>query len=196
MLHNVGGSSNTAIGRDTLFANITGNNNTAIGRSALGGNNGDANTAVGFGALASNTSGAFNTAIGANALVNSTSGSNNIALGIGAGSNVVTASDTICIGIAGVDVTDGCYIGHVFEEGIDPDNFIMGIDVNGKVGTHAVSSGMRLTDLLKDHEKVAQLEASVVALTTQLKEQAAQIQKVSAQVQMTNPTTKLVLNNQ
>jgi hypothetical protein len=56
-------------------------------------------------------------------------------LGVGAGANIVTASDTICIGIAGVDVTDGCYIGRVFEEPLDPDNLPMAIDVNGKVGS-------------------------------------------------------------
>lgn len=60
-------------------------------------------------------------------------------MGINAGFNVVTASDTICIGIAGVDVTDGCYIGHVFEEPLDPDNLPMAIDVHGKVGTLASS---------------------------------------------------------
>ena len=156
---------------------------------------GDNNTAIGSGALLADTNGGSNTAIGTGALSNNTAGNNNIAIGIGAGANVVTASDTICIGIAGVDVTDGCYIGHVFQEGIDPDNFIMGIDVNGKVGTHAVASGMRLTDLLKDHEKVTQLEASVAALTAQLKEQAAQIQEVSAQIQISKPKTNIALNN-
>ena len=179
-----------------LDANNIGADNTAIGLAALANNtSGSSNTATGRWALVGNTTGVSNTAIGTNALLNNIAGSNNIALGHGAGSSITTASDTICIGIDGVDVTDGCYIGHVFQEGIDPDNFVIGIDVHGKIGTHATSSAMRLSELLKDHKKVAELELTVAAVTAQLKEQAAQIQKVSVQVQMNKPTTKVVLNN-
>jgi hypothetical protein len=35
----------------------------------------------------------------------------------------------------------------------------------------------------------------MTAVTAQLKEQAAQIQRVSAQVEMNGPTTEVVLNN-
>jgi hypothetical protein len=279
LLHNIGGNSNTAVGRDALFGNATGNNNTAIGRSALGANNADNNTALGLGAMQNNISGANNTAVGTGALfgsngssntavgdgalLNNTTGSNNIAIGIGAGSNVVTASDTICIGIAGVDVTDGCYIGHVFEEPLNPDNLTMAIDVNGKVGTLASSrrfkddikpmdktseailalkpvtfhykndthssprfgliaedvaqvdpnlvardkegkpysvrydqvNAMLLNEFLKEHRKVQELEKGMATLTAQLKEQAAQIQKVSAQVEMNKPATTVALTN-
>jgi len=252
LLHNTTGNSNTALGRDALFANITGNNNTAIGRSALGSNTAHFNTAIGFSALALNTTGANNTAIGTNALANNTTGSNNIALGAGAGSDIHTASDTICIGIAGVDVTDGCYIGHVFQEAIDADHLDMAIDVNGKVGTPASSrrfkedvkpmdkaseavlalkpvafcykndkkrsprfgliaeevaevkpelvafdnegkpysvrydqvNAMLLNEFLKDHRRVQELEKGITALTAQLKEQAAQIENVSAEVEL------------
>ena len=43
---------------------------------------------------------------------------------------------------------------------------------------------------------VAQQQKQIEALTTQLKEQAAQIQKVSAQLEMAKPTTKVVLGDQ
>ena len=43
---------------------------------------------------------------------------------------------------------------------------------------------------------VAQQQKRMELLTTQLKEQAAQIQKVSAQIQTSTPTLKTVLNNQ
>ena len=196
---------------------------------------------------------------------------------------MVTASDTICIGIAGVDVTDGCYIGHVFEEPLDPDNLTIAIDVHGKVGTLPSSrrfkdnikpmdktsesilalkpvtfhyksdkkcsprfgliaeevadvdpnlvardkdgkpysvrydqvNAMLLNEFLKDHKKVdaqqikisqqqatiAELESTVAqqqkgmeALSAQLKEQATQIQKVSAQVEISKPASKVVAN--
>ena len=38
-------------------------------------------------------------------------------------------------------------------------------------------------------------QKQIDALTSQLKEQAAQIQRVSAQVEMSKPATKVVLNN-
>jgi hypothetical protein len=57
-------------------------------------------------------------------------------------------------------------------------------------------NAMLLNEFLKEHRKVQELEKGMATLTAQLKEQAAQIRKVSAQVGMTNPTTKVVLNNQ
>ena len=152
---NTGGIGNTAAGNYALLNNTTGSNNTASGIAALSNNNiGNFNTANGVQALFSNTAGSNNTAIGTNALINNTTGSNNIALGVGAGSNIHTASDTICIGAAGVDVTDGCYMGHVFEEALDPDHLTMAIDVNGKVGTPA--SSRRFKDDIKPMDKTSE----------------------------------------
>ncbi len=60
-----------------------------------------------------------------------------------------------------------------------------------------------LNEFLKEHKKVQNLEVTVAqqqkgmeVLTAQLKEQAAQIQKVSAQVQMAKPATKVAVGNQ
>jgi hypothetical protein len=62
-------------------------------------------------------------------------------------------------------------------------------------------NSMLLNEFLKEHKKVEDLQATVAQqqkgmeiLTAQLKEQAAQIQKVSAQVEMTKPATKTVAN--
>src|SRR5262249_900802 len=117
--------------------------------------------------LHSNT-GTNNTAIGAGALTNNTTGSNNIAIGVNAGQNVVTASDTICIGIAGVDVTDGCYIGHVFEEPLNPDNIPMAIDVNGKVGT--LPSSRRFKDDIKPMDKTSEAILALKPVTFHYKD--------------------------
>jgi hypothetical protein len=61
---------------------------------------------------------------------------------------------------------------------------------------------MMLNEFLKEHQKVQQLEATVAqqqkgmeVLTAQLKEQASQIQKVSAQLEVNKPTPKVVLNH-
>ena len=261
---NTTGGVNTADGALSLASNTTGVSNTATGAQALFVNaTGSNNTADGYQALAASTTGGGNTAIGYQALNHNTTGSNNIALGVGAGSNIITASDTICIGAVGLDVTDGCYIGHVFQEAIDPDNLPMAIDVHGKVGTLPSSrrfkddikamdkaseavlalkpvtfhyknetkcssrfglvaeevakvdpdlvaldkegkpytvrydqvNAMLLNEFLKEHRKVQELEKGMATLAAQLKEQAAQIQKVSAQVEMTKPATSVVLNN-
>jgi hypothetical protein len=60
---------------------------------------------------------------------------------------------------------------------------------------------MMLNEFLKEHKKVQELEATVAqqqkgmdVLTAQLKEQAAQIQKVSAQVEMSKPAPTVVAN--
>jgi hypothetical protein len=170
LLSNTTGIYNTAIGVAALYNN-TGSYNTAIGNYALFGNNSGANnTAIGTSALFVNNNGANNTAIGTNALVNNGSGSNNIAVGFGAGSNVHTASDTICIGAAGVDVTDGCYIGHVFEEPLDPDNLAMAIDVNGKVGT--LASSRRFKDNIKPMDKSSEAILALKPVTFHYKNDA------------------------
>jgi uncharacterized coiled-coil protein SlyX len=61
---------------------------------------------------------------------------------------------------------------------------------------------MLLNEFLKEHRKVQELEATVArqqkgmeVLTAQIKEQAAQIQKVSAQVEMSKQTPKVVVNS-
>ena len=60
-----------------------------------------------------------------------------------------------------------------------------------------------LNEFLKEHKKVeeqqaniAELKSTVGVLTAQLKEQAAQIQKVSAQLEAGKPATKVALENQ
>jgi hypothetical protein len=61
-------------------------------------------------------------------------------------------------------------------------------------------NNMLLNEFLKEHKKVEQLQATVAqqqqgmeVLTAQLKEQAAQIQKVSAQLEMSKPAAKVVV---
>jgi len=78
-------------------------------------------------------------------------------------------------------------------------------DKNGEIYTvrYDAVNAMLLNEFLKEHKKVQDLEGTVAqqqkgmeVLTAQLKEQAAQIQKVSAQVEMGKPATKVVVGNQ
>jgi hypothetical protein len=64
-------------------------------------------------------------------------------------------------------------------------------------------NAMLLNEFLKEHRKVQELETNVArqakgmkALTAQLREQAAQLQKVSAQLEVCKPSAQVVLNHQ
>ena len=55
-------------------------------------------------------------------------------------------------------------------------------------------NAMLLNEFLKEHRKVQEQEKRIDALTAQLKEQAAQIQKVSAQLEASKPAPQVVNN--
>jgi hypothetical protein len=64
-------------------------------------------------------------------------------------------------------------------------------------------NAMLLNEFLKEHRKneeqqatIAQLESGMEALTATVKEQAAQIQTVSAQLEASKPAPQVVNNNQ
>ena len=55
---------------------------------------------------------------------------------------------------------------------------------------------MLLNEFLKEHRRVEELKKEITALTATVKEQAAQIQKVSAQVELSKHQPQTVVNNQ
>jgi uncharacterized coiled-coil protein SlyX len=84
---------------------------------------------------------------------------------------------------------------------IDPQLVVHG--KNGEVTAvhYEQINNMLPNEFLKEHKRVEQLQATVAqqqkgmeVLTAQLKEQAAQIQKVSAQLEMTKRTPNVVVN--
>jgi len=86
---------------------------------------------------------------------------------------------------------------------VNPDLVVQHKD--GEISTvrYEQVNAMLLNEFLKEHKKVQNLETTVAqqqkgmeVLTAQLKEQAAQIQKVSAQVEMAKPATKVAVGNQ
>ena len=56
-------------------------------------------------------------------------------------------------------------------------------------------NAMLLNEFLKEHRKVEEQEKRIEALTAQLKEQAAFIQKVRAQVEMSRHAPQTVVDN-
>ena len=84
---------------------------------------------------------------------------------------------------------------------VDPRLVCMTRMVNSRASTTSRSTAMLLNEFLKEHKKVEEQQASISQLKSemqtmvaQLKEQAAQIQKVSAQLQVNKPAAKVVVN--
>ena len=142
LFSNNDGSFNTAVGAGTLLFNLgnqasgEGTQDTAIGTAALLNNTtGASNTATGTTALLNNTTGQGDTAIGALALQNNTSGTFNTALGFEAGSSVTTARHVIAIGTTGANVSNSCYIGHIYGTFNTAQSAVVYIDPDGRLGT-------------------------------------------------------------
>ena len=96
-----------------------------------------------------------------------------------------------------------CQFGLIAEqvEKVDPSLIVR--DEEGKVETvrYEAVNAMLLNEFLKEHRKneeqqatIAQLKSGMDVLTATVKEQAAQIQKVSAQLELSKPVPQTVLN--
>jgi hypothetical protein len=90
---------------------------------------------------------------------------------------------------------------------VNPDLVVR--DQNGQIYTvrYDAVNAMLLNEFLKEHKKVEEQQAritqlkkdfgaTIAQLTTRLDDQAAQIQKVSAQIELGKSAPKTVLNNQ
>lgn len=218
---NINASANTAIGDVALGNNDSsglalGNANTAVGAGALFSNvDGDSNNAVGFNSLGANDDGLFNNAMGFDAMADNVSGAGNVAVGDSAGAGVegdfniyigafagpapspapVAESETIRIG----DVFNvACFIGGI--SGVPVSGDAVCVDANGQLGSCAPASPGKtaLQELKATTERqaavIALQEGQIKALTAGLKQQAEQIQKVSAQLEMVRPTPRVVEN--
>jgi hypothetical protein len=78
---------------------------------------------------------------------------------------------------------------------VNPDLVVR--DRKGEIYTvrYDAVNAMLLNEFLKEHKKVEQLEGTIASLAATVKEQAAQIQKVSAQLELSKPEPQTVLNN-
>src|SRR5207247_7366382 len=84
---------------------------------------------------------------------------------------------------------------------VDPDLVVYNSDGKPEALRRDSINAMLLNEFLKEHKKVeeqqesiAELKSTVGVLTAQLKEQAAQIQKVSAQIEVSKPAPQVVAN--
>jgi hypothetical protein len=178
---------------------------------------------MGSESLTANTSGNNNTALGNLALSSSQTTSDNVAVGREAGSGITTANNNIIIGHhSGVhsvfgQESDRCFIDNIHGAPVSAATAAtVMVDSDGRLGTVTADGpapggfspkGIRpqaIPDAAKQamlNLKVRELRATVTqqqqqiaTLTAQLKEQAAQIQKASAKLEMSEPVAKVVVN--
>jgi hypothetical protein len=198
------GNANTAVGSGALFSNGDGDSNDAVGFNALGSNaDGLQNNAMGFDAMADNISGSGNVAVGDSAGVG-VEGSFNIYIGWGV-TGGAPEDNTIRIG----DPLDAaCFIGGI--SGVPVTGDLVAVDANGQLGSAIDAGGGKVSvkqliqqqQLVQELKATAERQAAVIALqegqikalTAGLKQQADQIQKVSAQLEMVRPTPRVVEN--
>jgi hypothetical protein len=79
---------------------------------------------------------------------------------------------------------------------VDPD--LVARDEKGKPYTvrYEAVNAMLLNEFLKEHRRNEAQQKQIEALTAMVKEQASQIQKVSAQLEVNKTARQIVLNNQ
>jgi hypothetical protein len=211
--NNVDGGGNTAVGVNALASHETGSYNTAIGIQALLlHTSGEGNTALGSGTLQGVTTGENNTGLGRHAGNAISEGSNNVCVGFDSGTAITTGSGIITIGpVTGVhsafgQVDNRTYIANILNAAVDAaTGQPVYVDADGRLGTFLATAGpeapgfhskgvrpQTVPDAQAMNRKVEALEATVADLTAQLKEQAEQIQKVTAQMRINNFATQTV----
>ena len=217
LVHDTTGSLNTAIGAHALDNNTAGSSNVAVGFQAGFNITGSGNVCIGeniFGlAGESNVTRIRN--IGSTAQANSvfvTVGANG-KLGFQASSrrykDDIKPMDNASEALFSLKPVSFRYkqeidparspdFGLIAEDVaiVNPD--LVARDEEGKIVTvrYQAINAMLLNEFLKEHRTVQELKNEVAALTATVKEQASQIQKVNARLEMNKPAPQTVLNNQ
>src|SRR6266487_1577784 len=233
---NISGNYNTANGYGALYRNTADDNTATGFGALHKNTTGIGNTAVGAAALLNNVDGFQNTVVGAGAGPNLVTalGNSNTYVGQFVGSTIPEETNTIRIADISIDGFGSaeCFIGGIFnnfqpvggsvvEVTLDLNDDHLGWDVGPSQGGSAPSIPSRgapqpaarpqrqamLNDKVEKLQVVVQLQQKQIAtLTAQLGEQAAQIQKVSAQLataspsrgglEASKPAPQIVLTNQ
>lgn len=214
MFSNTTGGANTAIGFHTLQNNVDGINNAALGVRPMELNtSGSNNTAIGNLALSNNQTTNDHVCVGRLAGSGLTTANNNVIIGHFSGVHPDPAFGQI---------SDRCFIDNIHgapvSSGFDPQPVM--VDSTGRLGTFVLAAGAKdpggffrhgaprpalpqstTPDTALNHKveklqaTVAQQKKQIEILATQLKEQAAQIQKVSAQLELGKSPPRTVLND-
>jgi hypothetical protein len=217
------GSGNTATGNSALGQNISGINNTALGRLA-GNSVTTANNVICIGADVPGAD-VDNTCFIGNIRDVQTQNADAIAVLVDSAGQLGTASSSrrfkkeikpmesaseTILALKPVtfhyksDKSSTPQFGLIAEDVAEVNPDLVVRDKDGEVYTvrYDAVNAMLLNEFLKEHRKVERLEATVAhqtkgmeTLSAQLKEQATQIQKVTAQIEMSKRAAQVVLKN-
>jgi hypothetical protein len=96
-----------------------------------------------------------------------------------------------------IDHTESPAFGLIAEDVAAINPALVANDANGQPESihYEMVNAMLLNEFLKEHQKVEKLEATVVSLMAAMKEQAAEMRKVSAQVDVSKAASQTVSNN-
>ena len=86
----------------------------------------------------------------------------------------------------------------VAEEVAEVDSQLVSPDKNGEISSvhYEQINNMLLNEFLKEHKKVEELQATVAQQQKGIEALMAQVQKVSAQIQVNNPALQMAANNE
>ncbi len=220
---NIAGVRNTAIGLGALSSNTTGGFNIAVGNTAGSNITGDENIAIGNegnpGESETIRIGQLQTKAFIAGIRGRTTGINDAVpvlidsagqFGTTSSSrrfkNEIRPMDKVSDAILALkpvtfhyksDKSNRPEFGLIAEEvaAVNPDLVVR--DDNGEIYTvcYEAVNAMLLNEFLKEHKKVEVLEGTVATLVATVKDQASQIQKVTAQVELSKPAPQTVVND-
>ena len=216
---NTTGASNIALGGNALSSNLVGSNNTAVGAIAGINSTGDGNVYVGAGMIG--VAGESNHTYVRNIKDTSVSGGNSdtVTLDLTTGllghlsssgrykENIKPMGDSsealyrlkpVTFRYKKeVDRTQSSTFGLIAEQVAEVNPDLVACNAEGQPeGVHYEQvNAMLLNEFLKEHQTVVELKKEIAALTATVKEQAAQLQKVSALVEMDKSTTRMAVND-
>jgi len=214
--NNTEGAFNTAIGDGALFANTTGANNTAIGFSAgANATTGGGNVYIGQGV--GGVAGESNHTYIRNIETTTVSGGGTDTVTVNLSTGLLghlsssrrykqeiqpmdAASETLYQlrpvtfrYKKEIDTSQSLDYGLIAEDVAEVDPNLANRNRDGQIESVRYNSinAMLLNEFLKEHRKVQQLESTVTSLAAIVKEQAGQIQKVSAQLELSKPASQV-----
>jgi hypothetical protein len=205
------GGYNNAFGSNALYSDETGSQNNAFGGNALFTNvSGIANTAVGDMAL-SNSTGDYNIALGANAGTDPGITSNNVYIGDPGFPGDVNVLSIGGIAASGTDY-QSTFIGGIYGASVNQGSALaVYVDTDGHLGTMLVNASgkkvrirsyqganpqAKVDEFQKQQKRIAELENTVARLVATVQDQAAQIEKVNAKLELQKPAQRVVANKQ
>jgi hypothetical protein len=220
MLNNTHGEQNTAIGEQALLGNTVGSFNVALGQSA-GYKQSTGNRNIYIGAGMRGLAGESNSCYIGSIFGQTSSGGTPVYINSAGKPGTTTSSRRFKEDIKPMNSASETLfalkpVTFRYKKEIDPEGVLQfGLiaeevaqvnpqlvvrDKEGKVNTvrYEHINAMLLNEFLKEHKRVEEQEVMISdlkkdlgVLTAQLKEQAAEIQKVSAQVEMRRPLTRV-----